>query len=300
MQNLEWDLYKQMYTIRKTEETLLSLFSEGVLYGTVHTCIGQEACAVGVINALDRSKDVIWSTHRGHGHFIAYCDEVEALIAEIMGKATGVCGGFGGSQHLHKRNFYTNGILGGTVPCAVGSALAEKEKKSDAIVCVFLGDGALGEGVVYESFNIASLWKLPIVFILEHNKYAQSTPSHLEHAGNLNKRAQPFDIPTTEINSKDITEIYNSACEVITLVREHKQPHFLIIHTYRLSPHSKGDDFRPDDEIEYYRKQDILHLHRQKLLHLDREQLMQLEGEIDKRVETGVIKARTAPHHLPK
>ena len=120
------DLYRTALTIRRVEETLLRLHGEGAIAGTVHTCIGQEACAAGVVSALDRDRDVIWSNHRGHGHYLAYCDDVDGLIAEVLGRETGVCRGIGGSQHLHRDNFYSNGILGGTAPCAVGSALAEK------------------------------------------------------------------------------------------------------------------------------------------------------------------------------
>src|ERR1043166_3714447 len=107
VESIAWDLYQQMYLIRRTEESLLSLFSKGLLYGTVHTCIGQEACAVGVINALDRTKDVVWSNHRGHGHFLAYTGNLTGLLGEVMGKSIGVCGGVGGTQHLHETNFYT-------------------------------------------------------------------------------------------------------------------------------------------------------------------------------------------------
>jgi TPP-dependent pyruvate/acetoin dehydrogenase alpha subunit len=106
-----WDDYRNFYTIRRTEETLLDLYSQGLLFGTVHTCIGQETVALGVTAALDRQKDVIWSNHRGHGHYLAYSDDVEGLVAEVMGRSTGVCGGIGGSQHLHRDNFYTNGVL---------------------------------------------------------------------------------------------------------------------------------------------------------------------------------------------
>ncbi|MEJ2171008.1 MAG: thiamine pyrophosphate-dependent enzyme, partial [Desulfobacterales bacterium] len=142
--------YYQMRLIRSVEERLLDLFSVGLLSGTVHTCIGQEASAVGLINALDATKDLIFSNHRAHGHYIVYTDDIEGLIAEVMGKKTGACGGIGGSQHLCKRNMYTNGVQGGMVPSAVGAALAEKLKHSKAICVVFLGDGTMGQGTVYE------------------------------------------------------------------------------------------------------------------------------------------------------
>jgi acetoin:2,6-dichlorophenolindophenol oxidoreductase subunit alpha len=129
-----------MFRIRTMEQTFLDLFSGGLLTGTVHTSLGQEACAVGVMNALDATHDVIFSTHRAHGHFVAYCDDVDGLVADVMGRSTGICGGIGGTQNLHKRNMYTGGIQGGIVPCAVGAALAEKLRRSGAICVVFLGE----------------------------------------------------------------------------------------------------------------------------------------------------------------
>lgn len=295
MNGLEWSLYKQMYTIRKVEEALLELFTKGLLFGTVHTSIGQEACAVGVVNAMDKDKDVIWSNHRGHGHFLAYCDDVEGLIAEIMGKSTGVCAGIGGSQHIHTRNFYTNGVLGGTVACAVGAAFAEKEKKSGAICTVFLGDGAMGEGIVYESMNMASLWKLPILFVLEHNQYAQSTPSRLEHAGNLAHRAKAFDIQTHELKADNVISVLNAAKEAIHQVRTNQTPYFLTCHTYRFAPHSKGDDFRTKEEIETYRKADPLHHLRWSLKQISEQRLTTLETEVDTRILRGIEQAKLDP-----
>ena len=290
----EWELYRQMYTIRRTEETLLDLFSQGLLFGTVHTCIGQEVCAVGVIHALDKEKDVIWSNHRGHGHYIAYSDDVEGLVAEIMGKITGVCRGVGGSQHLHRNNFYTNGILGGTVACAVGSALAEKEKKSNAITLVFLGDGAMGEGIIYESLNMASLWKLPILFVLEHNQYAQSTPSSLEHAGELSQRAGAFNIKSSEMKADSVLSVHQKAQEVVSIVRKQQIPHFLTLHTYRFAPHSKGDDNRSPQEIDFYKHSDpLMHL-RWGLEQINPKQVESMEHQINNRIMQAVINAQNA------
>ncbi|NSW52491.1 MAG: thiamine pyrophosphate-dependent dehydrogenase E1 component subunit alpha [Anaerolineae bacterium] len=291
----EWELYRQMYTIRHTEETLLDLFSQGVLFGTVHTCIGQEACAVGVINALDRNIDVIWSNHRGHGHYLAYCDDVEGLIAEVMGKETGVCRGVGGSQHLHRKNFYTNGVLGGTTACAAGSALAEKARKTNAITVTFLGDGAMGEGVIYETLNMASLWNLPILFVLEHNQYAQSTPTILEHAGSVEKRPEVFNIKTQVIKADQVTTVLKAAHDAVSYIRSHNRPAFLALHTYRFAPHSKGDDFRDPTEIQIHRQIDpLLHL-RWSLEQINSKRLSILEQDCRRRVQTAVQTAQQAP-----
>ena len=250
--------FEQMVLIRYAEVKILEAFSKGLLSGTTHTCIGQETCCVGVVNALNLSKDIILSNHRNHGHFLAYCRDLEGLFGELMGKALGVCKGVGGSQHLHKENFYTNGIQGGMIPCATGMALAEKIKGTGAVVCVFLGDGTLGQGVVYESLNIASLWTLPILFVVEANEYAQSTPTHMQHAGDIAKRAAPFGISSRALSANNVLEVYNAALEAVEAIRDTGRPFYLVLYTYRLAPHSKGDDFRPQEEIEQHKASDPL------------------------------------------
>src|SRR3989337_2518710 len=186
--------YERMYFIRRFEETLLDLFGQGKLVGTTHTYIGQEADAVGVISHLDPERDVVFSNHRCHGHYLAFADDPFGLMCEVMGKGPGVCGGKGGSQHLCRGNFYSNGVLGSIVPVATGIALAEKKKGSGAVSTVFLGDGTLGEGVSYESLNMASLWRLPVLFVVENNRYAQTTPIALNLAGEIAPRFRAFGI----------------------------------------------------------------------------------------------------------
>jgi TPP-dependent pyruvate/acetoin dehydrogenase alpha subunit len=246
--------YAQMMLIRRIEETFFDLYAQGLMSGTVHTSIGQEACAVGVAAALDRTRDVIFSSHRAHGHFLAYCDDAEGLVAELLGRSTGV----GGTQHLHTGNLYTNGVQGGIVPNAVGAALAEKLRGSGAIVAVFLGDGTLGEGVVYESLNLAALWSLPVLFVLEDNQYAQSTHRSLEHAGHLAARPLAYGIPVAEVTADDVQAVYTVATAAVNRVRSSSAPFFLVLHTYRLAPHSKGDDTRSAAELAEYRVRDPL------------------------------------------
>lgn len=247
-----------MALIRETETKLLELFSKGLLNGTVHTCIGQEACAVGVIEALDREKDILFSNHRGHGHYLAYCSDVKGLIAEVMGLPNGVCKGLGGSQHLQFNNFYTNGIQGAGLPIVAGMALAEKINQTGAIAVAFMGDGTFGEGVVYEAFNIASLWRLPVLIVVENNRYAQSTPSIDQHAGALEDRARAFDIPVTVVNGMRVDEVHAAAKSVVARIRDGNRPEMLFLETYRYAPHSKGDDFRDPREIAEYRQYDPL------------------------------------------
>jgi TPP-dependent pyruvate/acetoin dehydrogenase alpha subunit len=250
--------YEGMFRIRRLEETLLDLFSAGKLVGTTHTCIGQEADAVGVIANLDRSRDIVFSNHRCHGHYLAFTGDLSGLLGEVMGKATGTCGGKGGSQHLCNGNFYSNGVLGSIVPVATGMALAEAKRGSGAVTTVFLGDGALGQGVVYECLNMASLWHLPLLAVLENNHYAQSTPSDLALAGGIRARAQAFAIETDELDTTDVLEINAAAARAVEHVRASGGPFFLVLDTYRFSPHSKGDDDRDPAEIEARRERDPL------------------------------------------
>jgi TPP-dependent pyruvate/acetoin dehydrogenase alpha subunit len=253
-----------MLRIRRFEEKVLASFSSGILYGTTHTYIGQEADAVGVLACL-REGDIVVSNHRCHGHFLAYGGSMHALAAELMGRATGVTGGRGGSQHVQWKDFYANGILGGTVPLAVGMALAEKSLNPGRIVFAFMGDGTLGEGVVYESLNMASLWSLPVLFVLENNRYAQTTPIQLHLAGKISDRFKSFAIPVSEADTVDVIEILVLAQEAVTKVRAGEGPQALVLHTYRYGPHSKGDDTRDPEEVLQYKKRDPLQLQAERI-----------------------------------
>jgi TPP-dependent pyruvate/acetoin dehydrogenase alpha subunit len=280
-----------MLTIRGVEQKLLKLYGEGKLQGTVHTCIGQEACAVGVVNALNQQQDVIFSNHRSHGHFLAFTGNIFGLLCEAMGKPQGVCGGIGGSQHLYAKNYYTNGIQGSILPVATGIALAEKKKCSKAVVCCFIGDGTLGEGAVYESLNIASLWSLPLLVVLENNQYAQSTPSRMQIAGSILKRAEAFDIRALELEASDVADVYATAEGAVAYIRETGKPCFIHLQTYRYSPHSKGDDFRDQEEIETYKKRDPL-MRLQKQL---KKYAENIENESAAKIELALKQAESAP-----
>jgi 2-oxoisovalerate dehydrogenase E1 component len=285
-------LYRSLLRIRALEETLLELFSKGSLFGTTHTSIGQEATAVALMGALDLDRDVIFSSHRCHGHFLAYGGDPTALLAEIMGRSTGVCGGIGGSQHLHFRNFYSNGIQGGIVPVALGAAMAERYRATGAIACVFLGDGTLGEGVVYEALNMASLWSAPILFVLEDNGYAQSTPRHLAVAGSMAARAAAFGIQTNAIETNDVEILAPLMRSRVQSVRNEGRPLFQIVHTYRLAPHSKGDDHRDEGEIAAWRERDPLRILGARLAEADR---AALESEVREDTQRAAAKAMAAP-----
>lgn len=242
------EFYRAMYRIRRFEETVLEEFKRGVFAGTTHTSLGQEANAVGVISAL-QPEDIIVTNHRCHGHFLAYGGEMRALFAEMMGRASGVCGGRGGSQHIHWRNLYSNGVQGGIVPIAAGMALAEKQKGSGAIVTVFIGDGTFGEGIIYEAFNMARLWSLPLLIVVEHNCIAQTTPTDMVQVGQLAERIRAFEIPVNELDSSDVDVIHQVALNAVETVRREQLPSALLLHTVRFGPHSKGDDTRDEAEL---------------------------------------------------
>ena len=246
--------YFQMRLIRVFERTLLDMFARNELFGTTHTCIGQEGNAVGIVTALDNEKDIIWSNHRCHGHFLAYGGPIEQLFAEIMGRTTGICGGRGGSQHLCWRNFYSNGIQGGIAPLAVGCALAERSE--GVVVAVFLGDGTTGEGALYEALNMAALWRLPVLFVVEDNGIAQTTPKALAVSGELAERARPFGITCRSYSGTDVREINALARHSVAEIRAGNGPVWLHLGTVRLGPHSKGDDTRSEAELDELRQSD--------------------------------------------
>jgi acetoin:2,6-dichlorophenolindophenol oxidoreductase subunit alpha len=288
-------LYAQMVLIRRFEERVLELFAAGELFGTTHCYIGQEANAVGIVNHLEK-RDIIFSSHRCHGHFLARTGKADLLMAELMGRATGLVGGRGGSQHICYENFYSNGVQGGIVPTATGMALAEKMLRTGAIATVFMGDGTLGEGLVYEAFNLASLWSAPILFVIENNRWSQSTPVEKQLAGSMVTRGKAFGIESGEIDSTDAEELYNHFEPIIGKVRQSQRPHLEVIQTYRLCHHSKSDDMRPADEIEHYRQNEPLPKLRSRV---SQEVAERLDEEARAKVEQAVAWARQQPFPSP-
>ncbi|HZR51174.1 MAG TPA: thiamine pyrophosphate-dependent dehydrogenase E1 component subunit alpha [Streptosporangiaceae bacterium] len=253
-------LYRRMRFIRRFEENLLDMFDHGLLNGTTHACVGQEADAVAVIEHLTED-DHVFSNHRCHGHFLARTGDALGLLAEIMGKPEGVCGGIGGSQHLCAPGFMSNGIQGGIVPNAAGIAFAKQLDGGTGLSLVFIGDGTLGEGATYETLNLASLWQLPLVVVLEDNAWAQSTPSRAGLAGSMRDRFAAFGIPVFEVDSTDVEEIDSVAGPALAQARTRQGPVAVIIHTYRLCHHSKNDDNRPAGEVAARWELDPLEIH---------------------------------------
>lgn len=280
-----------MYFIRRFEETLLDLFEEGILVGTTHCCIGQEADCVGVIDHL-RESDHVFSNHRCHGHYLARTGDALGLLCEIMGKESGVCSGWGGSQHICAHNVKSNGILGGTVPAAAGIALAMKMRKETSVSVAFIGDGTMGEGVVYETLNLASLWQIPLFLVCEDNGWSQSTPSHLNMAGGIEPRIAAFGIPVVELETTDVLEIHEVAGEEIDRIRAGEGPRALVIRTYRLCHHSKSDDNRPTEEVELRRASEPLRIFAP---FLEEPARAEVEREVDLSLRQVVEEARRLP-----
>ena len=252
-------LASKVLNIRYFEESLDSLFERGKIFGTYHRCIGQEATAVAFCHYLDNKKDFIVSNHRNHGHYLSFTNDYNGLMNEILGKEKGVSKGLGGSQVLLSDNFFSNGIIGSTIAIATGVSFGIKIKYSGGLCVCFIGDGAMGQGVVYESLNMSSLYNLPILFILEQNNISQSTSIKEITSGTFQKRFESFGIETKKIKSSNIYELIKQSVPIIKKVRTNSRPYCAIIEADRLCAHSKGDDYRKNlkslnDPLKFLKK----------------------------------------------
>lgn len=278
-------LIREALIIRKVEEKLLSLFSKGKLNGTIHTCIGQEWTGIAITKALIKN-DSIFSTHRGHGHYIAFTGDIQGLIAEMMGKVSGASKGVGGSQYLHAKNYFSNGIQGGAVPIAAGIAFAHKLRNNNNISVVFIGDGTLGEGILYETLNIISKWRLPLLVVVENNYYAQSTSSKQTISGTIKNRSKAFEITYMKSETWDWRKLIKDAMEAVNFVRHNNEPMVFEIDTYRLKAHSKGDDNRDQNEIKEFEKKDFL----TQLVLTDSEETQNMLEDLQSQIDQIVVK----------
>ena len=236
--------YKKMSLIRKMELKVIHLASEGKVFGNLHMYIGQEAVAVGAISTL-YNKDLITSGHRGIAHILAKGGDPRKVLAELMGRTTGYCRGRAGKMHIAAPEIGmmgAHGIVGSGIPLAVGMALDVNLSKKDTVVMSFFGDGAINHGYFHESLNLASLWKLPILFICENNLYAIST--HIKDAmasKNLTERAKAYNITTTSVDGMDVFEVYKISTQYSKKIREGKGPFFIEAKTYRFRGHHERD-----------------------------------------------------------
>ncbi|MFD0343197.1 thiamine pyrophosphate-dependent dehydrogenase E1 component subunit alpha [Streptomyces sp. NPDC127117] len=236
-----------MLTIRHFEWKLLDLFAQGSLNGTTHTCLGQEYVPVAMRGLFDE-RDHVFSNHRGHGHYLARHEDPRGLLAEIMGRDGAVCSGVGGSQHILRDRYLSTGVQGQSLPVAAGVALRLKRTEPGALACAYIGDGTWGEGAVYEALNMARLWELPLLVVVEHNGIAQSTPTSVQLAGSIGARAAAFGADHVRSESTDVNVLREELAPAVDRVRRRNRPLVVELITHRVGPHSKGDDARPEAE----------------------------------------------------
>jgi acetoin:2,6-dichlorophenolindophenol oxidoreductase subunit alpha len=300
--------YETMIVIRRFEETLDELYGTGVVRGTSHFCAGQEGTEVGAIAAL-RPDDLVTSTHRGHGHFIAKGGDPKRVMAELWGKATGYSGGRGGSQHMadFAIGFLgSNGITGGMIPVATGAALSQQILGTGRVVLCFFGDGATGQGAFHEAVNMGAVWRLPIIYLCENNLYAMSTPVREAFAEpEVWKRATAYGIPGERVDGQDYFAVRDAVSRAAEHARSGEGPALIEAMTYRYCGHSKSDacEYRTDDEEAHWHDRDAIKLMRQALADrgiLNDDLDCQIRARADATVGDAVEFARTSPEPDPQ
>jgi pyruvate dehydrogenase E1 component alpha subunit len=252
-------MYRTMVKIRQFETMAEKYFAAGEIPGFIHLSIGQEASAVGVCSTL-RKDDYISTTHRGHGHIIAKGADLKPMVAELFGKATGYCKGKGGSMHIADFSLGilgANGVVAGGLPIMTGAGLSIKMRKTDQVAVVFFGDGASNRGTVHEAMNMCAIWQLPVIFAMENNQYASTTPqSYSCSIGDICARAGGYGIPGVVVDGNDVLAVREAAEEAVARARDGKGPTFLENKTYRLKGHFEGDPqrYRTEMEVEKWRQ----------------------------------------------
>ena len=297
------DLYKEMWLIRYFDEKVDQFFAKGLIHGTTHLCVGQEASAAGSIAVLE-ARDKIVSTHRGHGHCISKQGDVKKMMAELFGRETGYCKGKGGSMHIadvEKGNLGANGIVGGGIPLAVGAALTSKMRNEDYVVLCFFGDGASNEGSFHEAVNLAAIWDLPVVFICENNQYGMSGPvkdmTRVEHIAD---RAKAYGIPGEIVDGCDMIDIMNSVDNAVRRAREGSGPSLIEMKTYRWKGHSKSDakKYRTREEENEWRAKDGIKRFKETLITsgvLTEDEAKSLQEQANQEIEEAVRFAEASP-----
>jgi len=296
-------LYRDLLLIREFELSLDRLFAKGVIRGTAHFCVGQEASAVGVAAAL-RPGDYVISYHRGHGHFLALGGDPRRIMAELYGKATGYSGGRGGSQHVacFEIGFLgSNGITGGGLPVGTGAALALKLQQKDGVVVVFFGDGAANQGSFHESLNLGALWDLPVVYICENNLYSMFTHiSESTSVSDIAVRAAGYGMPGVTVDGNDVFEVLEATEQAVARARAGEGPSLIECKTYRQLGHSKSDkrEYRTRDEEREWEARDPIQSYRAHLLDngLAREdELSAIDEEVAREMEEAIKFAEESP-----
>jgi 2-oxoisovalerate dehydrogenase E1 component len=293
-----------MLIIRRTEEQLARAHQQGLVHGACHTYVGEEAIAVGVCAHL-RPDDTVFSTHRGHGHALAKGVPPRELIAELLGRATGVSHGRGGSMHVFAPQvgmLGTSGIVGPSILMAAGIAYASRLAKSDRVSVAFFGDGASNNGAFHEGLNMAAIWKLPVVFVCENNQYATEVP-FVTVAGNpeLSARGIAYGIPSPAVDGNDVLQVHAVAGEAVRRARAGEGPTLIACTTYRTRPHSEGmrdGGYRTREEVEAWRGRDPIKRLREQLLNAsitDSDALDGVDREVQVLVEEGLEWAKASP-----
>ena len=296
------DMYLKMVQIRAFEEKVAYFFSRGMVHGTTHLYIGEEGTAVGAIAAL-QDDDIIASTHRGHGHTIAKGIDLKRMMAELLGKEDGYCRGKGGSMHiadLSRGNLGANGVVGGGIPIATGAGITVKLRGEEKVVVCFFGDGAINEGTFHESVNMASVWKLPVIYLCENNQYGMSMSIRRStNLADLSERARAYGIPGKRVDGNDVFAVF----EAVTEARQHVMkngPVLIVAETYRFTGHSKSDAnrYRTKEEIAEWKERDPIPRMRARLLEggqFSEEQLVELERQGRQSIEDAVVYAQSCP-----
>ncbi len=297
-------ILSQMVLIRYFENKVEELFMQGKIPGTMHLCTGQEATAVGACMVLEEG-DKITSTHRGHGHCIAKGSDIDKMLAELFGKATGYCKGKGGSMHiadLNKGNLGANGIVGGGHPLACGAALTSKMKNLGFVVICFFGDGATNEGSFHESLNLAAIWDLPVIFFCENNQYAMSGPAkEMIKIENIADRAVSYGIPGIVVDGSSVLEIAQVTKEAVDRARKGEGPTLIEAKTYRWKGHSKSDPRKYRTRVEendWITNKDPIKLFEIQLLEqgvLTEIEIQQIKLKVSEEVESAVEYAENSP-----
>jgi len=297
------DLYRRIYTIRVFETRCIKLYRQGLIRGYFHPYLGEEAIAVGVCAALEPG-DYIVSTHRGHGHCIAWGAELRRMVAELLGRATGYCGGRGGSMHIadiEAGNLGANGIVGAGIPLGVGAALASSIRQDGKVTAVFFSDGAANNGVFPEAMNLAAIWNLPVILVLENNHYAVSTPvEKVCRTKDMAERGAGYGVESFVVDGNDVLEVYERTRDSARKCRAGSGPVLMECKTYRHMGHHVNDPgaYMPKDRLEYYKAKDPLKIARRYFLDKSgagQDELSAIEAEVDKELDEAVEWARNSP-----
>ncbi|MFH1569252.1 MAG: thiamine pyrophosphate-dependent dehydrogenase E1 component subunit alpha [Gemmatimonadota bacterium] len=296
-------MYRTLYTIRVFENACVQLYRRGLIRGYLHPYVGEEAVAVGVCAAL-RADDYIVSTHRGHGHCIARGGRLPEMVAEITGKEPGYCRGRGGSMHISDidtGNLGANGVVGAGIPLGVGAALGAHIRGEDRVAVVFFSDGAANNGVFAESLNLAAIWNLPVLLVLENNQYAVSTPiEQSSRDPDLYHRGAAYGVESFGVDGNDVVEVYERAVEACARCRRGDGPVLMEAKTYRHGGHHVNDpgQYMPADRLAHYKERDPLVLGKRHLMEeggTTEDEVVQMEAEVDAEMEAAIAFAQASP-----